>query len=106
VPLPCCVALCPQQPGHLRYSKHADDAPGVDKWQFFQPFCGGTAFVTTQAISWSIFAAALVSLVVLLQQVVAGVAHCFRYWALGAGTFMVMAQAVSVRAGRAAMGVS
>ena len=56
---------------------------------------GGTAFVTTQAISWSIFAATVVMLVVLLQQLLAGVAHCFRCWALGAGTCMVMAQAVS-----------
>ena len=56
---------------------------------------GGTAFVTTQAISWSIFAATVVMLVVLLQQLVAGVTHCFRCWALGAGTCMVMAQAVS-----------
>jgi hypothetical protein len=56
---------------------------------------GGTAFVTTQAISWSIFAATVVMLVVLLQQLVAGVAHCFQCWALGAGTCMVMAQAVS-----------
>jgi hypothetical protein len=50
--------------------------------------------VTTQAISWSIFAATVVMLVVLLQQLVAGVAHCFRCWALGAGTCMVVAQAV------------
>lgn len=56
---------------------------------------GGTAFVTTQAISWSIFAATVVMLVVLLQQLVAGVAHCFQGLALGAGTCMVMAQAVS-----------
>jgi hypothetical protein len=50
--------------------------------------------VTTQAISWSIFSATVVMLVVLLQQLVAGVAHCFRCWALGAGTCMVVAQAV------------
>jgi hypothetical protein len=62
-------------------------------------FCcpaGGTAFVTTQAISWIIFSATVVMLVVLLQQLVAGVAHCFQCWALGAGTCMVMAQAVSI----------
>lgn len=51
--------------------------------------------MTTQAISWSMFAATVVMLVVLLQQLVAGVAHCFQCWALGAGTCMVMAQAVS-----------
>lgn len=51
--------------------------------------------MTTQAISWSMFAATVVMLVVLLQQLVAGVAHCCRCWALGAGTCMVMAQAVS-----------
>lgn len=51
--------------------------------------------MTTQAISWSIFAATVVMLVVLLQQLVAGVAHCFQCWALGAGTCMVVAQAVS-----------
>lgn len=51
--------------------------------------------MTTQAISWSIFAATVVMLVVLLQQLVAGVAHCFRCWALGAGSCMVIAQAVS-----------
>lgn len=57
---------------------------------------GGTAFVTTQAISWSIFAATFVMMVVMIQQLVAGVAHCFRCWAIGAGTCMVTAQAVSV----------
>lgn len=51
--------------------------------------------MTTQAISWSMFAATVVMLVVLLQQLLAGVTHCFRCWALGAGTCMVMAQAVS-----------
>jgi hypothetical protein len=65
-------------------------------FMYCRPVTGGTAFVTTQAISWIIFSATVVMLVVLLQQLVAGVAHCFRCWALGAGTCMVMAQAVSI----------
>lgn len=75
--------------GHLRYGSRTQSSA---MWQFFQPFAGGTAFVTTQAISWSIFSATVVMLVVLLQQLVAGVAHCFRCWALGAGSCMVIAQ--------------
>jgi hypothetical protein len=46
------------------------------------------------------FAATVVLLAVMMQQLVAGVAYCFRCWAIGAGTLMVLAQAVSEVAGR------
>lgn len=63
--------------------------------QLLNLLAGGTAFVTTQAISWSIFAATVMMMVVMIQQLVAGVAHCFRCWAIGAGACMMTAQAVS-----------
>lgn len=47
------------------------------------------------------FAATVVLLAVMMQQLVAGVAYCFRCWAIGAGTLMVLAQAVSGAAGAA-----
>jgi hypothetical protein len=48
------------------------------------------------------FAATVVLLAVMMQQLVAGVAYCFRCWAIGAGTLMVLAQAVSNVAGQGA----
>ncbi|WIA28105.1 hypothetical protein OEZ86_010685 [Tetradesmus obliquus] len=89
--------------GFLRYGSSGSSsgsdgkaASGGDDgmWQFFQPFSGGTAFVATQAVSWSMFAATVVLLAVMMQQLVAGVAYCFRCWAIGAGTLMVLAQAM------------
>ena len=59
------------------------------------PFAGGTAFVATQAVGWSAFAATIVMIALLLQQVVAGVARCVRCWAVGAGATMMLAQLVS-----------
>jgi hypothetical protein len=61
---------------------------------------------TCQAIGWSLFSAAIVLVVIMLQQLVAGVASCVRCWAVGAGSVMVAAQAVgagrATAAGRAA----
>lgn len=72
----------------------SDDEEPPSAWQFFQPFAGGTAFVATQAVGWSLFAATVVCLVVMAERLVAGVAHCARCWALGAGTLMVITHAV------------
>lgn len=84
----CHVAAHPVSPPMLKRCLHAAAAA-------LTIAAGGTAFVTTQAISWSLFAATVVLLAVMIQQLVAGVAHCFRCWAIGAGTLMVLAQAVS-----------
>jgi hypothetical protein len=51
------------------------------------------------------FAATVVLLAVMMQQLVAGVAYCFRCWAIGAGTLMVLAQAVSSAAGHLRLAV-
>ncbi|KAF8072389.1 RCH2 [Scenedesmus sp. PABB004] len=97
----CCLSLCCLLiaasttyglGGWLRYGGAGGGGEGV--WRFVQPFEGGTAFVTTQAISWSTFAATVVLLVALLQQLAAGVAACFRCWAIGAGALMLLAQAM------------
>eukprot|EP00877_Chromochloris_zofingiensis_P005530 jgi/Chrzof1/14979/Cz09g23010.t1 len=77
--------------GFLRYGKTADSGT---MWQFFQPFSGGTAFVATQAIGWSLFSTTIVLIVVMVQQLISGVAHCIRCWALGAGCLAVTAQAL------------
>lgn len=80
--------------GFLRYGKTADSGT---MWQFFQPFSGGTAFVATQAIGWSLFSTTIVLIVVMVQQLISGVAHCIRCWALGAGCLAVTAQAVRLQ---------
>lgn len=74
-----------------------EPASGSDEqgWQFFQPFSGGTVFVATQAAGWSLFSASAVVIVVLVQQLVAGVANCLQCWAISAGTLMIAAQGVS-----------
>lgn len=76
--------------GHLAYAKNARG--GKSAWSFFQPFAGGTAFVATQAVGWSLFACTLVYLVVFLQLLVRGLAYCVRCWALGAGVMMFATQ--------------
>lgn len=70
----------------------AADGSGTTMWQFFQPFAGGTAFVATQAVGWSLFSATAVAVIILLQQLVAGVAYCARCWAFGLGVLMITTQ--------------
>jgi hypothetical protein len=58
-------------------------------------------FVATQAVGWSTFAATIVLIAVLLQQLVAGVALCLRCLAVATGTLMMVAQLVRHQAGQA-----
>lgn len=80
--------------GFLRYS-HRTAPGGRGLWQFWQPFVGGTTFIATQAVGWSMFAATIVCLAVLVASLVRGVASCIRCWALGAGCMMFATQLVS-----------
>ncbi|MEW5310901.1 MAG: hypothetical protein WDW38_002655 [Sanguina aurantia] len=66
---------------------------GSSRWQFFQPFSGGTAFVATQAIGWALFAVTLVVLIALAKQLIAGVGYCLRCWAVATGVLMCVTQA-------------
>ncbi len=71
-------------------------AQAKTRWQFFQPFQGGTAFVATQGAGWALFAASLVSLVWLVLHVAAGMAAGLvagiRYWILATGFTIFAAQ--------------
>ncbi|GFR51674.1 hypothetical protein Agub_g14116, partial [Astrephomene gubernaculifera] len=73
-----------------------EEAPDADAvtWRFFQPFQGGSVFVATQAIGWTLFSSTVVSLLLLAKQLVAGVGYCLRWWALAAGALMVATQLV------------
>ncbi len=75
-------------------------AQATTRWQFFQPFQGGTAFVATQGAGWALFAASLVSLVWLVLHVAAGMAAGLvagiRYWILATGFTMFAAQMVRI----------
>ncbi|KAL6748361.1 hypothetical protein V8C86DRAFT_1158319 [Haematococcus lacustris] len=62
---------------------------GPSPWAFFQPFAGGTAFVITQAVGWSLFALTAVAILGLAKSLVGGVLTCLRCWLLGASALML-----------------
>lgn len=86
------------------YSEHKDFRPshvlrqGSGRWQFWQPFRGGPAFVATQGAGWALFAGSLVSLLWLAAHVATGVAlrlvAGIRAWVLATGVTMFVAQLV------------
>lgn len=80
--------------GFLCFGRAKDANQPANKWQFFQPFSGGSAFVATQALGWSLFSATIVSVAVLLKLLVEGIAYCTRCWAVGTGCLMVATQTV------------
>ncbi|KAG2426507.1 hypothetical protein HXX76_011734 [Chlamydomonas incerta] len=63
-------------------------------WRFFQPFQGGSVFVATQAIGWTLFSASVVCVLLLAKRLVAGVGYCLRCWALAAGALIMATQLV------------
>ncbi|GLC40901.1 hypothetical protein PLESTM_001123800 [Pleodorina starrii] len=71
--------------------EEADVAP---TWRFFQPFQGGSVFVATQAIGWTLFSSTVVAVLLLAKELVVGVGYCMRCWALAAGMLMMATQLV------------
>jgi diacylglycerol O-acyltransferase 2, plant len=83
--------------GFLRFVKgrEVDQLGDPQEWQFFQPFSGGPVFVATQALGWTLFTFTTVGVVLLVQQVLAGVAFCIRCSAYTLGVLMIATQMVS-----------
>ncbi|GLI68216.1 hypothetical protein VaNZ11_012560 [Volvox africanus] len=71
-----------------------DEADVAPSWRFFQPFQGGSVFVATQAIGWTLFSSTVVAVLLLAKELVAGMGYCMRCWALAAGALMMATQLV------------
>ncbi|KXZ43905.1 hypothetical protein GPECTOR_78g93 [Gonium pectorale] len=81
-------------PGDEGSAVEAGDAVEGPSWRFFQPFQGGSVFVATQAIGWTLFSGSVVVVLLLAKELVAGVGYCLRCWALTAGALMTATQLV------------
>jgi hypothetical protein len=56
---------------------------------------GGTTFVATQAVGWTLFSLAVVYTGVVMQAMVSGVLEFASHWALGSVILLVLSQVVS-----------
>ncbi|GIL79509.1 hypothetical protein Vretifemale_8826 [Volvox reticuliferus] len=80
--------------GAVAAADQEDEADVAPSWRFFQPFQGGSVFVATQAIGWTLFSSTVVAVLLLAKELVAGVGYCMRCWALAAGALMMATQLV------------
>ncbi|EFJ45849.1 hypothetical protein VOLCADRAFT_93670 [Volvox carteri f. nagariensis] len=71
-----------------------EEADVATTWRFFQPFQGGSVFVATQAIGWTLFSSTVVAVLLLAKELVVGVGYCLRCWALAVGALMMATQLV------------
>eukprot|EP00803_Ostreobium_quekettii_P005722 evm.model.scf_27.11 EVM.evm.TU.scf_27.11 scf_27:83458-88282(-) len=76
------------------FLRHGPRSKHPTSWQFFQPFAGGSVFVATQALGWTLFSITLLFVLKWMMELLMGIVRVAQWWALSTGLMLVITQMV------------